>query len=196
MCIYRRFFFAHCGHSFWGSEAVACQQHKEFRKTGCEVDECTTMTSHPIHTYRLRKACDPCYANRLAREAVVVQELKDTMKSMSENINKWQKMKEENTKSMSKKLAEWQKMKDENAKRRETARLGAADKLRSSLVGKDQREFERVVAADTLRNSAAEKVQRDALTLIKIQMETVLEESEKDLEELNELREIAMLEAF
>ncbi|KAM3077454.1 hypothetical protein ACMFMG_006797 [Clarireedia jacksonii] len=110
----------HLNKCIWGAKVLSCQQFEEFCKSGNAADECKIMTSHQLHTFRIRQRCKRCHSKQLSKEASASKKIKETLDSISEIMTRWKEVEEKSVKwkeierqVMAKKLANAAAAKDE-----------------------------------------------------------------------------------
>lgn len=58
MCVHTRIIYV-CGHYGWGAEARACNAQEAYLH-GWRSEECDTMHSHPMNSFKVPKLCKRC----------------------------------------------------------------------------------------------------------------------------------------
>ncbi|QSZ33834.1 hypothetical protein DSL72_005406 [Monilinia vaccinii-corymbosi] len=91
MCIHKRIIFIQCGHAIWGNEVKACDQEIAFQTSPRTSVECETMSSHPIHTVKITRACKVCEKKR-GHTARTAEKLKQALKIIRESVERMEQM--------------------------------------------------------------------------------------------------------
>jgi hypothetical protein len=88
MCIHNRIVYT-CGHFGWADEVRVCNVQEAFQ-SGCCSEECDTMHSHPLKTYKVQKLCKTCDEKKKKMEGTVSR-LKTAIVELNESVQRLRK---------------------------------------------------------------------------------------------------------